>query len=52
MGAASVRLLGLFADRLLRHREPEALLLRGVGYVGKVWRGRALVGPVAYTLFE
>ena len=26
-GAASVRLLGLFADRLLRHHELQALLL-------------------------
>ena len=29
-GAASVRLLGLFADRLLCHHEPQALLLRVV----------------------
>ena len=36
--AASVRLLGLLADRLLRHREPEALLLKG-WYVEKVWTG-------------
>ena len=29
-GAASVRLLGLLADRLLCHHEPQALLLRVV----------------------
>ena len=28
---SSVRLLGSFADRLLRHRQPHALLLRVLG---------------------
>ena len=29
--SSSVRLLGSFADRLLRHRQPHALLLRVLG---------------------